>query len=959
MSKKTWLIMALSLALACGTAATLGACTDDAESSTIQSSSSLSSESGQKDSSSSALDEEEEIAASLRVSRSSVVIAVGSSYEVKTTATGKAIGETVWSVEGNSDAETVMLTKSGADSASITGVKEGKAVVVVSVEIDGELYWERIEVTVKAANNVTVDIPNLSMDKGGYIAALSTIANPSNEGDVTKIIPSVTVYNRGEALTGLEIEWTSENEEIVKVENGGFVSVAEGSTRVIGAYTVGGVNRNVVVNVNVYRPEIKLSGKTTVEVENLAEVIIPETLAGTIKGVTLNGNNVGKYSSVTKSVTLDKASMPKSAELMGDDRQLVIETDKAHYIHDVAVYTKILNTKEDLDSMGQLAKACEESGLLWNGYFVLGADINYNGKFTSIADSSSIYNCPERKQDWANGLVHGFAGTFDGKGHTIDGMSIDRGTEVGGFFGVLNAKGVIKNVAFTNASVAANSGFVCSAGAGTVQNVYVQFESMGAGALHPVQVRYSGVFFPLGVDMGASVIDCFVDVSKTEFSNANYIRLVGHKSAEHQRVYVVGGTAQLHATAGVTTTYQDFEDFRSDKSAQMNIRNMDSDFWSVEGGVPLSKRLYESFSSANVAFSAGTVSELMITSEYAFKANSNYVRYSITETDGVTMKNGVITVSAGTAPGTIITVRATSYFNEANYAEKVLTVFEKPQDLDLTGEEGIAYLDVTDGTADFGDYTASIAANEILYYMTAEGKAASIYDLELGKGTMYAVTKNKLIRFNYQAVTNVIYTLAELESVRYYSKNIEGYYVLGGDIDGNGAELKEASTHWDETRGFMGTFDGRGYTIKNLKINGYGLFGNMGKATVKNVNFEDVKVGACLLAYNVMYSTIENVKVVFAESSANGINGFLYGSYAVESSFKNVTIDAMKLTGAVKSAFGVAWRQGLDRGAAPTFENVVIKAADVTYFALADWSVEKGSIDWPDESKGIVWVKTA
>ena len=956
MSKKKWLIMALSLAFACGTTATLCACNNATESSVSESSSSLSSEGGQNESSSSSFiekEEEEEIVASLTAERDAVVIGVGDSYLVKAKATGKTISDFTWNVDGNSDSAIVMLTQSGDGSVAITGLKEGVSIVVVSAEIDGVLYWDRVEVTVKTVDNITVDIPNLSKDKGGYNVALSTIENPDNADDFIKVIPQTTIYNRGEALTGLEIDWTSANEDIVKIENGGFVSVAEGQTTIVGSYQVGGVTRSIIVSASVYRPEIKISGKTTIEVENMSDVLIPETLQGSVKGVFLNGQKVGAYSSVTKSITLDKASMPKSAELMGDDKQLIIETDKAHYSHDVSVYTKIIYTKEDLDTMGELAKACEQSGLLWNGYFVLGADIAYNGKFASVADSSSIYNCPERQQDWTNGLVHGFAGTFDGKGHTIDGMEIDRGTEVGGFFGVLNAKGVIKNVAFTNASVSSNSGLVCSAGAGSVENVYVQFNAMGAGPLHPNQVRYSGAFFTLSVDVGASVTDCFVDVSQTKFANEDRIRLVGSKSAEYQRVYVVGGEA-LHKNAGVTTTYKDFNEFTADKSVQMSIQNMDSSFWSVKGGVPLSKGLYEAFSAKSVLFDEKTVGELMAGSEYFFKTNSNYVRYSITETNGVAVKNGLVSVGVEAAAGAQITIRATSYFNEGNFAEKTITVFAAPDTLDITTESAFVYLDITDETADFADYTTPISEQEILYYMTADGKATTLSELGLGKGTMLAVTKNKLIRFKYQAVTNVIYTLEELECIRYYTQNVEGYYVLGGDIDGAGKELKEAATHWDESRGFRGTFDGRGYTIKNIKINGYGLFGNMGYATVKNVNFEEVKVGACLLAYNLLYSTVENVNVTFAENGTTGLSGLLYSSYAPESTFKNITIDASKLTGAIKTAFGVAWGQGLDRGAAPTFENVVITAADITNFALLDWSLEKGTADWP-ETDGLVW----
>ena len=86
---------------------------------------------------------------------------------------------------------------------------------------------------------------------------------------------------------------------------------------------------------------------------------------------------------------------------------------------------------------------------------------------------------------------------------------------------------------------------------------------------------------------------------------------------------------------------------------------------------------------------------------------------------------------------------------------------------------------------------------------------------------------------------------------------IEGYYVLGNDIDGKDEDTGEyfdykhsidSTFNIEGTRngwGFKGVFDGLGHKISGLKLNKHGVFGAIGAgAVVKNVAFTDLKFSA-------------------------------------------------------------------------------------------------------------------
>ena len=106
------------------------------------------------------------------------------------------------------------------------------------------------------------------------------------------------------------------------------------------------------------------------------------------------------------------------------------------------------------------------------GNYVLGTDID--------ASSTSSWNGGEGFTPIGN-VATNFTGNFDGLGHTIDGITIDRSSgDYQGFFGYLK-NGTIKNFGLTNLSVTGKDlvGGLTGSNEGVIQNIYVSGTVVG------------------------------------------------------------------------------------------------------------------------------------------------------------------------------------------------------------------------------------------------------------------------------------------------------------------------------------------------------------------------------------------------------------------------------------------------------------------------------------------------
>ena len=914
----------------------------------------------------------EEIIPEIVLSHSCITINVGETFTLTASAANVKGAAFNWALDGDCESGIVELAQNG-NNVDVTAIEEGNVKLVAAITVDGTTYYKSVDVTVIQASGVSImlDGANLTFNNVGYFLSLSTLQNSE--------LITYSVYNGTAPITGVVMNWQSGDSSIVEINGNNFKPAGEGTVAVVGTCTVNEVDYSVTVNVEVYRPVETISEHFTVEVENLTGLSFTSQILGVPRGVSYNGEIVGSYNASTKVATLDKAKLPKDASKLGENLVMVIETNLVSYEFTVDMFTKIIRNKADLDNMEALSKSCSSSKTLWDGYFVLGADIEYNGVFSNmIGNYAYLAQESIAGGNWHNGVVNGFKGVFDGKGHVIDGLQIDNGQDLGAIFVVLQVEGVVKNVTFTNASVSANSSLVCGAGGGSVENVYVQFNSLGKGAQHyesnGTVNNHTATFFGFKEPTPtASVTNCIVDVTNATFDTGASIKIVGIEDAIIKNVFVVGGNDDLRGSSNATASFETIIEFVEDENVQSRYSKFDGDFWSLDFGAPVSKSIYQKIYDREVSFveelpyiAAGTQYKFLTSNDYAFIT---------TDSEDITVVGGVATVSQTAQVGQTITVTATSVFDSSKTATITTTVIglSVTSLVDLTTEETTAYYDLTEGQVYLAELGEKVDG-EILYFVNDNLYKPTFPTKDEAKTTIIAITHENMYRMVCESVTKVIdsaddlhylrrnYTVVSYGNQGCYDGRITGKFVLINDIDCSGLVLVDSGSYWENSRGFGGTLDGRGYDIENLSVSSNGLFGTLSYGTIKNVNFKGVKLkanskgngeGVALFAKSVYNATVDNVTMEFVEyiSSKNeaGHSGLMFYEKSFDCTFTNVVIDITKVEN-VLFLTECYYNNDVPYGSVEksTYSNVVVYLSEETcdiepYFAydiLADLAIE-------------------
>lgn len=222
---------------------------------------------------------------------------------------------------------------------------------------------------------------------------------------------------------------------------------------------------------------------------------------------------------------------------------------------------------------------------------------------------------------------------------------------------------------------------------------------------------------------------------------------------------------------------------------------------------------------------------------------------------------------------------------------------------------------------------------------------------DAGKLTFVATTDKDGVYYSFNVsvllATKIIRRVEDMVAVRISLDQltaytpIEGYYVLGNDIDFANAQihsdyentLKSLNNYyWNQNQGFRGTFDGLNHKITNVKVGQGGIFGFVGQgAVIKNVDFENISyIGAycgSLVGYSVINATVQDVNIrvsAYKNVASNPeTQGFLSARFTAECKLNNVKIDASAYD--VCSLFGKEVKSG-------TYTDVVIKVKSYTMF---------------------------
>lgn len=190
------------------------------------------------------------------------------------------------------------------------------------------------------------------------------------------------------------------------------------------------------------------------------------------------------------------------------------------------------------------------------------------------------------------------------------------------------------------------------------------------------------------------------------------------------------------------------------------------------------------------------------------------------------------------------------------------TIFDLPVDESVLYNDGSEYEDLTPIHGSWGqELTFTITENANLVDYVADEKKIYVGNSEgvyqgAGNITVKITNGNDIAPFlNMQGTDTFTFYVGQSGAITKIftpedfiniSKNLQGSYELGNDIDMSGVYFKGIAT---STVPFSGTLDGQGFKVKNLSMNitegeNVGVFGQTASATIKNIAFEDLLISA-------------------------------------------------------------------------------------------------------------------
>ena len=615
------------------------------------------------------------------------------------------------------------------------------------------------------------------------------------------------------------------------------------------------------------------------------------------------------------------------------------------------IVTKVIYNAADLDEMNHVAKALNSHSQQFDGYFALGNDIAYNGNYVPMMDFSagssipysklgeitfdadgyamyhgkylwsawkliqnpdpSLFTCGEDKHagklqyNGSNVMMNnasprstsmgwegnGFIGTFDGRGYTIDGMTVGDGEiQYCSFIPVLGATGVIKNVAFTNAGLnnkGTGSGFLNLMGiaGSTIENVYVQLTSIeGSGNIAATIAATDNTRSNTGVQ----ATNVFIDTTAIGSMSSNF--------------YAVGGSS----TANAFISYENVYAAVNNATQQTNAFGKGGAVSKTNTGVYVGKQAFSDEYNANATLQA------------AFDATNEIL-------NGVMDAMFLVEAAVSTKEINL----DVSMVNDVATATESVSLDVSEATNELTEVVSLAYGGQTISGASINGSTLTLplASISIETYGTGE-------DLVLQAKN--AVGKTYVITIPTTFVTKVIYDAADLDEFGFVAAAVgnakhgrsdgkisDGYFKLGQNIAYNGTYIawqrRGSDPLWWDTgaaQGFAGTFDGCGYTIDGMTAGtGYKpddtIAGNAAfipvlheDGIIRNLAFTNAGInnnnsaGGFLTAAG--QGLIENVYVQMTSASGFSVGGVLFGTDNVRGvsgpTARNVFVDTTAIT---------------------------------------------------------------
>lgn len=708
-----------------------------------------------------------------------------------------------------------------ADFAEITSNEDGSAVTVKGIAVGAAQFdvtttvrgYEADErLTVNVLDNVVIlDFTNDKLLVGDGLFTLGLTLGSEETSRLE--IGTANILVDGEMKGEAEITWTSADSSAVSVEDGVIIARKAGYTLLSGECVYGEKTLTAQIGVTVAKGSVTLENVGMVIETAVDKTIeIPEGVIGKVEKITVSGKTV--YDGATEisgsSAAIIENSMPSEMKDLGEGKPVAMETEDIVYTMQADVYTLIIDTKEEFDKWQEIAcneavKAglCPEAAYrqYMSGYFVLGADIEYNGNYAVFTPFDYYWKLGNVGIDgvkygdggWNRPTSYGFKGVFDGKGHVIDGLSVSG--KLNGFVVTLS-DGIIENVAFTNAKVSEEASLIARAGTGIVRNVYVQYAEIKGGGEENVSTLFGS-----SDDAGRTIENLIVDVTSCNFgSEVKNVYVIGGGYGTFKNVAVIG---EFDVNAGNKALITDvevkgdnylvhknsYEELLADEIAMANFAALDPSIWSINENLVTFKRLFDA---DNVTPSiTNEETEIMKGGSVILTSNIKYVRYSLDgEIEGVSINGNVLSVGENVMAETQITIVATSLVNgeTATFTFTVKaagSIYVIGTEIDMTSENvavpasaglgGLWDMSAQFITEDNGEYIPGGKGGEIRFSQN-EVNAAGMINLNSP-----IVVKDGM---NYIRVRLYVKTAsAETATIRWNKSNNDTHYIGYKDIE--------------------------------------------------------------------------------------------------------------------------------------------------------------------------------
>lgn len=746
--------------------------------------------------------------------------------------------------------DSIVTVVKNADGFLFTAQTYGATKYVVHVEYAGVSLSAVVNVSVIDAG-IVFDVVNIAPTTDGYCAQLSTYAI----GDyMTAITPVVNVIEKGQTTNNAEIAYTTDNERVATVVDGKIVAVDAGTTKVRGTYKESGF----IINVTVDKPVFEVVATNgVVEVGRLADVAFDIRLEGSLVSATIGNAQVGK--SITDGMlTLDREkleAMPVAN--YGEHVALFIETNLVKYSTEIELYTLIVKNKQDYMSIGSLSKAaCKNNDKLFGGYFVFADNITVNGGMSEFIDRT--------KTDFNGNGSQGFCGIIDGRGYVISGLTktTDNGNA---FISVMHTDGVLKNLGFIHAKFETDSGsFLIHTGAGTVENVYVQYDKISGGSSE----GYSGTIYNANLSLNKMVVD--VTNAQISGNGSNFALMTANRHANLKNfICLFGNNYILKDVIDGNVTVENDQDFTNDDYKRAFDKKVFFGFAALQ-----QSEFFTSMSEWNGKLWHIDVDEGKIdfgVKEYV-EPEFRYETINVQESDRVRAEldinnNGTLN------NGKIIDIDIANIIDTSDYT------------LVSVNGNGAASNNVT---------------ADLFGYLYGNQTVQLVVDAEYTRYTINLpmLLISKVIRTvdDYAAWVKIAIA-CENNGKTEGSHNYGGYFELGNDIKSESGSIPMAYADqdaWDGAGGFSGTFDGCGYVIDGLEASvakDHATFvGEMKPdAVLKNIGFTNVKMSGVTLLTRTQNGTISNIYVQYKKIAVTSGQTLLARDNAI---VENIFVDA-------------------------------------------------------------------